>query len=85
MLVTDSEDSLTWERSKHDGWYVGLYAPEDVSPAPVRWLESEESSPEELLRLIDLALSGFGIELVNIDSYLSSIRWARSMRSRRPS
>lgn len=27
LLITDAEDSLSWEREEHQGWGVGLYPP----------------------------------------------------------
>ena len=29
LLVTDAEDTLSWERAEHAGWWVGMYAPGD--------------------------------------------------------
>lgn len=55
LLVTDLEDTLSWERSEHAGWWVGLYPPEDsrVADGPVRWLESDDGGVPELVRLAE--------------------------------
>lgn len=59
MLVCDREDSLAWERSAHEGWYVGLYPPEEGAE-PIRWLETEDSAAQALFELVDRVLRGDG-------------------------
>jgi len=45
LLFTDQEDTLSWSRVEHEGWYVGLFEPEERRKAAVqsatcltRWL-----------------------------------------------
>lgn len=31
LLITDEEDSLSWDREEHRGWGVGLYPPDQAN------------------------------------------------------
>ena len=31
LLVTDADDTLSWDRSEHSGWGVGLYPPDQAN------------------------------------------------------
>ncbi len=33
LLITDAEDSLSWDREEHRGWGVGLYPPDRADTA----------------------------------------------------
>jgi hypothetical protein len=57
LLVTDAEDTLSWDRASHQGWYVGLYPPEnEVSSEPITYLEDPDGSTDKLLELIRTVL-----------------------------
>jgi hypothetical protein len=56
LLITDAEDSLSWERDTHEGWYVGLYPPGEGGQQPIRYEETEASDLASLLRLLDAVL-----------------------------
>lgn len=59
LLVTDQEDTLSWDRRDHRGWWVGLYPPEESETnGPIRWLETDEDSVEALLDLAVRVLPG---------------------------
>jgi hypothetical protein len=60
LLFTDLEDSLSWDRQDHEGWFVGLYEPEDCRTAdgPLRWLLDEDGSPETAVKLARRLLRG---------------------------
>ncbi|RFU21035.1 hypothetical protein [Geodermatophilus marinus] len=53
LLVTDAADSLAWARDEHDGWTVGLYAPENQYDGDcMAYAVSDDSSVEALESLI---------------------------------
>ena len=31
LLITDEQDSLSWDRAEHQGWGVGLYPPDQAN------------------------------------------------------
>lgn len=37
LLVTDVEDSLSWDREEHQGWGVGLYRPDQENTDGSAW------------------------------------------------
>lgn len=53
VLLTDREDTLSWDRAEHAGWYCGLYEPEErrANDGPLRWLHSDDGSAREAVRL----------------------------------
>jgi hypothetical protein len=57
LLITDADDTLSWERSDHRGWGVGLYPPdEDHSDGALAFEESEDGDTAALLPLIEHVL-----------------------------
>ncbi len=62
LLLTDAEDSLSWDRAAQRGWGVGLYAgASEGDDGPVRFAEDETStSVHTLLRLVREVLSPAG-------------------------
>lgn len=55
LLVTDFEDSLSWERDTHQGWMVGVYDNQEWEDARV--IEAtEDGSLEALVGLVERAL-----------------------------
>lgn len=57
LLITDAEDSLSWERSEHRGWGVGLYPrPDDIDNGPLAFETSEDGSLEALPPVIESVL-----------------------------
>lgn len=58
LLITDGEDSLSWNRNDHAGWFVGMYRDtEDGGTEPLRWAQDEDSSTSALLALVDEVMS----------------------------
>jgi hypothetical protein len=60
LLVTDAEDSLTWQWADHRGWAVGLYRPpaeDDAGEEPIRFQTTDDGSPDALLDLIHEVLN----------------------------
>ena len=57
LLVTDAEDSLSWARTEHTGWGVGLYPPEDQYDGGVTAAASTDTGTiQALLELIQAVL-----------------------------
>lgn len=57
LLVTDAEDTLSWDRDAHQGWYVGLYPPENHnSSEPIAYLQDSDGGTDKLLDLIQTVL-----------------------------
>jgi hypothetical protein len=53
LLITDAEDSLSWEREEQRGWGVGRYvADSEYDDGPLAFGDSEDSSIESLFALI---------------------------------
>lgn len=59
LLVTDANDSLSWDRSQKEGWGVGMYAP-DNDGTHMFDLTTDDDSVEALLVVIDRVLRGEG-------------------------
>jgi hypothetical protein len=58
LLVTDAEDTLAWDRSKHQGWGVGLYPPDNAdSNEALAFHSTPSGSATDLLPLIHQVLS----------------------------
>lgn len=53
LLLTDFEDTLSWDRAEHAGWWCGLYEPDERRTADglLRWLDSDVGSAHEAVRL----------------------------------
>lgn len=64
LLFTDLEDTLSWDRAQHDGWYVGLYEPEErrTADGPLRWLDDPNGSPEAAVHLARRLIRGESAE-----------------------
>lgn len=60
VLVTDADDTLSWERDEHDGWSVGLYVPDENGDCdePVSFETTDDGSPAKALELVRRALAG---------------------------
>ena len=56
LLVTDAEDSLPWDRAQLRGWGVGFYWSNDVSEGPEVFVDSDDTSPEALAKLVEQCL-----------------------------
>ncbi len=53
LLITDAEDSLSWEREEQRGWGVGRYVTDSAyDDGPLAFGDSEDSSVESLFALI---------------------------------
>lgn len=53
LLLTDRDDTLSWSRHDHVGWYVGLYAPEDrqQEDGPMHYVLDDDGSPNRAVEL----------------------------------
>lgn len=56
LLITDSEDSLSWARTEQRGWGVGLYTCDEHDDGALRFECSEDASSDALLGLIRAVL-----------------------------
>lgn len=57
LLITDANDSLSWDRREQEGWSVGLYRPaDDEDTSPIRFGTIEDALIAALWRLIDEVL-----------------------------
>jgi hypothetical protein len=52
LLVTDSEDSLPWDRDQLRGWGVGYYRTDDASDGPDAFVDSADTTPGALVALV---------------------------------
>jgi hypothetical protein len=52
VLITDAEDTLSWSRADHEGWFVGLYLRRDESDGPIRYLTTEDGSVDGLMTVL---------------------------------
>ncbi len=61
LLVTDAEDALSWERSEHQGWGVGLYPPDqaDTDGECLAFGSTGDGTAAALLPLVDEVLRSF--------------------------
>ncbi|MDP9431570.1 MAG: hypothetical protein M3P91_02290 [Actinomycetota bacterium] len=64
LLITDAEDSLSWDRDEHRGWGVGLYPPDQANTDGERlaFESTEQSEAEALLPLVHEVLSMFAAQ-----------------------
>lgn len=60
LLLTDRDDTLSWSRSQHEGWYIGLFAPEErrKEEGPIRYLLGDDGSPAAAVELAIRVLRG---------------------------
>ena len=54
VLITDEEDTLSWDRQDHVGWWVGLYADPDVHPEADRVMRDVQTPDGSVVALIPL-------------------------------
>ena len=61
LLITDAEDSLSWDWEQHQGWGVGLYPPDQANTDGecLAFDSSPDGSPEALLPLIDAVVGAY--------------------------
>jgi len=53
LLITDAEDSLSWERGEQRGWGVGRYVTDsEYDDGPLAFADSDDRSTEALLGLV---------------------------------
>lgn len=60
LLITDAEDSLSWERAEHQGWGVGLYPPDQANTDAecLAFASTEDGEPDGLVPLVRAVLDG---------------------------
>ena len=53
LLITDAEESLSWDRREHHGWGVGLYPPDqaNVGGDCLAFDSTDDGSPSALVEL----------------------------------
>ena len=57
ILITDAEDTLSWERCNHHGWAVGLYPPDnEYDTESLAYRETEDGGIASLLPLVESLL-----------------------------
>lgn len=57
LLITDSDEALSWERRTQRGWGVGLFTPEErYLVAPQAFAETPATDTDSLLRLVHRVL-----------------------------
>lgn len=61
LLVTDAEDSLSWDREEHQGWGVGLYPPDQASTDGecLAFDSTDDGSPSALVPLVGAVLAAY--------------------------
>ncbi len=61
LLITDAEDSLSWERAEHQGWGVGLYPPDQANTDGecLAFDSTDDGAPEALSELVWRVLRAF--------------------------
>ncbi len=60
LLITDAEDSLSWDRAQHRGWGVGLYPPEsEYDGECLTFGSTEDGRLSALATLVDEVLAAF--------------------------
>jgi len=58
LLITDAEDSLSWDRDEQRGWGVGRYVTDsEYDDGPLAFAESDDRSTEALLLLVRQVLT----------------------------
>ena len=61
LLITDAEDSLSWDRREHRGWGVGLYPPDQANNDGdcLTFDSTDDGSPQALLALVHAVLRDY--------------------------
>lgn len=59
LLITDAEDSLSWDRDEHQGWGVGLYPPDQANTDGecLAFDSTPDGSVAALLPLVDSVMA----------------------------
>lgn len=59
LLITDAEDSLSWDREEHRGWGVGLYPPDraNTDGECLAFASTDDGSPQALVPLARAVLA----------------------------
>lgn len=52
LLITDADDYLSWARTEHAGWAVGLYEAGDRNDGPLAFGQVEGSDTAALVALV---------------------------------
>lgn len=63
LLVTDAEDSLSWDRGQQQGWGVGLYPPDQANTDGdcLVFDSTADSSPQALVQLARAVLAEYAL------------------------
>lgn len=58
LLITDEEDTLSWDREEHRGWGVGLYPPDQANTDGecLVFDSTDDGSPQALVPLVEQVL-----------------------------
>ena len=61
LLITDAEESLSWDRQEHHGWGVGLNPPDHANEGGdcLAFDSTDDSSPQALVPLALAVLAGY--------------------------
>ena len=61
LLITDAEDSLSWDRAEHAGWAVGLYPPDHANEGGdcLAFDSSDDGTPAALVPLVRRVLKDY--------------------------
>lgn len=63
LLITEEEDSLSWDRREHRGWGVGLYPPDQANTDGdcLVFDSTADGSPEALVPLARAVLAQYAL------------------------
>lgn len=61
LLITDAEESLSWDRRDHAGWGVGLYPPDQANEGGdcLAFDSTADGSAQALVPLAEAVLAGW--------------------------
>jgi len=59
LLVTDTDDALSWDRADQEGWGVGLYRDETLDEGPEQFDTCDDTDPASLVALAHRVLARF--------------------------
>lgn len=64
LLITDADDTLSWDRSEHRGWGVGLYPPDHANTDGecLAFDSTEQGDAKALLPLVHAVLDAFSAQ-----------------------
>jgi hypothetical protein len=69
VLITDEEDTLSWDRTEHAGWCVGLYADPDLhvdTDGSISDAQAPDSGIPALIKLIDQVMDPGSLGLTTL-------------------